>query len=82
MNFKKVNDLINQQARVMAELRAVRVRGIRMIVAKGNVVALGERFMSNYDRMEKMIRAVNYAHEEFDDLLDVIEALLDSEIPE
>lgn len=82
MNFKKVNDLINQQARVMAELRAVRVRGIRMIVAKGNIEKLGERFMSQYDRMEKLIRTVNYAHEEFDDLLDVIEALLDSEIPE
>lgn len=82
MTFKKINDLINQQARVKADLRAVRVRGIRMIVAKGNIEKLGERFMGQYDRMEKLIRTVNFAHEEFDDLLDVIEALLDSEIPE
>jgi len=82
VTFKKINDLINQQARVKADLRAVRVRSIRMIVAKGNSEKLGERFMSSYDRMENMIRTVNYAHEEFDDLLDVIEALLDSEIPE
>ena len=82
MTFKKINDLINQQARVKADLRAVRVRSIRMIVAKGDIEKLGERFMSQYDRMEKLIRTVNFAHEEFDDLLDVIEALLDSEIPE
>lgn len=82
MTFKKINDLIKQQARVKADLRAVRVRSIRMIVAKGDIEKLGERLMSQYDRMEKLIRTVNFAHEEFDDLLDVIEALLDSEIPE
>jgi len=82
MTFKKINDLINQQARIKADLRAVRVRSIRMIKAKCDVSKLGDRFMSGYQRMETLIRNVNYSHQEFDDLLDLLETLLDSETHE
>lgn len=74
--YSEYQALMFEHAKIVAKMRAIRVREIRI----RNDIEKDKVTDKLCKRMESLILRVNFCHQEFDDLLDQIEARLNYEL--